>query len=442
MKQEKRKDRDVCDAFIRDFQGFETQLNGHSSTPFHKQRVKAIAAFAEQGFPTTRQEKWKYTNIAPLLKETFQLAIAHEISETEITPFLFSGMENDRLVFVNGHFDSALSSFTLPKSVIISNLDKAYKNYSAEIDAHLGKHLQIAGQPFAALNTAFAHDGLFIYVPRNVRIEKPLHLLFISQAQAEMPNHQHPRNLIILEQGSQLQLVESHHCLGENVYLSNNATEFVVGENASLDHIRIQDDSKNAYHFSATQIKVARDARYNGTGIDLGGKIARNDINVEFTGENAEAQLLGFYYATGAQLLDNHTFIDHAVPHCNSNELFKGFMDDHSHGVFNGAVLVRPDAQKTNAFQQNQAILISKNATVDAKPELEIFADDVLCSHGATIGEIEDEQLFYLRSRGISEEMAKAMLHIAFANDIFERIKIDAVREKLEAEIIKRFSEK
>ena len=408
MKQENRKDRAVCDAFIRDFQGFEAQLNGQSSTPFHKKRVQAISTFAELGFPTTRQENWKYTSIAPLLKETFQLADSRQIQEPDIAPFLFSGMEDNRLVFVNGHFDSALSRFTLPEAAVISNLENAYKSHPAVIEAHLGKHLPIDDQPFAALNTAFARDGLFLYLPRNAKVEKPLQLLFISHA--ETPNHQHPRNLIILEQGSEMHVVESHHSLDQNVYLSNNATEIIVGENAALEHIRLQDGSKSAYHFSATQVKVARDARYHAAGIDLGGAITRNDINVEFTGENAEVQLLGFYYATGTQLLDNHTFIDHAVPHCNSNELFKGFMDDRSHGGFNGAVLVRPDAQKTNALQQNQAILISKNATVDAKPELEIVADNVLCSQGDTIGEIECEHMFYLLRRVIGEDMAKAIL--------------------------------
>ncbi len=438
MKNDSPKDRAVCDAFIRDFQNLEAQLNGQSSTPFHEKRVRAITTFAELGFPNMRQEKWKYTSIAPLLKEKFQLASAHKITEKALQPFLINGLEENRVVFVNGYFDKALSKYDMPPGVLIAGLDEAYHSHAALIDEHLGKYLQIDEQPFAALNTAFARDGILIHIPQNTVIEKPLHLLFISDVD-ERPFHSHPRNLIILEQGSQLSLVESHHTLSPDVYFNNFVTEIIVGPNAKLDHIKIQDESKAAYHFAATQAKVARDAVFNSTGIDLGGAILRNDINIEFTGENAEAQLLGFYYATGTQLMDNHTFIDHAVPHCNSNELFKGFLDDKSHGVFNGAVLVRPDAQKTNAFQQNQAILISKNATIDAKPELEIFADDVLCSHGATIGELQDDHLFYLRSRGIGEEMAKAMLHIAFANDIFERIKIDAVREKLEAEIIARF---
>ncbi|KAA3613887.1 MAG: Fe-S cluster assembly protein SufD [Calditrichaeota bacterium] len=441
MKNDKNKNREVCDSYIRDFQGFEAQLNGQSSTPFHKERVKAISTFAELGFPTTRQEKWKYTNIASLIKEKFELASKKQINARDLGPYLFRGLEENRLVFVNGFFSTELSTFSVPAGVVIKDLNAAHDSHSELIEKHLAKHLKIAEQPFAALNTAFAQNGAFIYVPRNVVVEKPLHILYISDPDGK-PFHNHPRNLIILEQSSQMSLIESHHGAKDDVYFNNFVTEVVVERNASLDHIKIQDESKGAYHFSATQAKVARDARFKSTGVDLGGSISRNDINIEFTGENAEARLLGFYYATGTQLMDNHTFIDHAVPHCDSNELFKGFLDDKSHGVFNGAVLVRPDAQKTNAFQQNQAILISKDATIDAKPELEIFADDVLCSHGATIGEIQDEHLFYLRSRGIGEEMAKAMLHIAFANDIFERIKIEAVREKLENEIITRFGEK
>ncbi|KAA3660902.1 MAG: Fe-S cluster assembly protein SufD, partial [Calditrichaeota bacterium] len=414
--------------------------NGQSKKPFHQQRVKAISTFAELGFPTTRLEKWKYTNISPILKKEFVLAKGQTVNAGQLKPFLFDGIEN-RLVFVNGHYSSDLSTFSVPDGVVVKSLDDACESDNELVTRYLGQHLNISDQPFAALNTAFDRDGVFILVPRNTAVEQPLHILNVAINNGD-PFHSHPRNLIVLDESSELKLIESRHFIGgEQVYFNNFASEIIVGANAQLDLIRIQDESKSAFQFSSTQAKVSRDARFNLTGVDLGGSISRNDTNIEFTGENGHVQLLGFYYATGKQLLDNHTFIDHAVPHCDSDELFKGFMDDQSHGVFNGAVLVRPDAQKTNAFQQNQAILISKDATVDAKPELEIFADDVLCSHGATIGELQDEHLFYLRSRGISEKMARAMLHIAFANDIFERIEIESVREKLEAEIIKRFSE-
>ncbi|MCA9732238.1 MAG: Fe-S cluster assembly protein SufD [Deferribacteres bacterium] len=442
MNQEKNKNLALCDAFIRDFQSFETQLNGQSTTQFHKERIKAISTFAELGFPTTRDEKWKYTNISSFLKKEFSLAASSKVDKSQIEPFLFDGMQKSRLVFVNGIFSAELSSLDENNGVVAKSLEAAHKENKEVVEKYLAQHLIFSDQPFAALNTAFARDGAFIFVPRNTIAAQPLHLLFISSSDS-VPFHSHPRNLIVLAESSELQLVESRHFVGdqEQIYFNNFAAEIIVGANAKLDLVRIQDESKSAFQFSSLQAKVDRDAHFSFTGVDLGGSISRNDTNIEFTGENAGAQLLGFYYANGTQLLDNHTFIDHAVPHCNSDELFKGFMDDQSHGVFNGAVLVRPDAQKTNAFQQNQAILISKDATVDAKPELEIFADDVLCSHGATIGEIQEEHLFYLRSRGIGEEMARAMLHIAFANDIFERIKIESVREKLEDEIIKRFSE-
>ncbi len=434
---------DIREWYQTAFTQFEGMLNGGTAVPFHAVRKKAIARFAELGFPSTRNEDWKYTNIAPLLKHRFKpVAEAPALDADALKPFLFDGLEADRLVFINGIFDEKLSSTgELPKGVILETLDRAMTTHAEAVEAVLGKTVPYENETFSALNTAFARTGVFLSVPENTVLERPLYILHLSVA-GEEEFLAAPRNVFIFGANSQVRLIEGHYTLDGGVSFKNSVTEVSVGADALVEHYRIQDESKAAFHFATTQVDQARGSNYTSVAIDLGGSLVRNNLNILLGEERCEAHLIGFYFGSGKQLIDNHTSIDHAVPNCESNELYKGILDDRAHGVFNGKVMVRPDAQKTNAFQQNQAILLSDDAHIDSKPQLEIFADDVKCSHGATVGELDDESLFYLRARGIGEREAHAMLRLAFARDIFNYIKIDAVRERLEQLVIERFNNK
>ncbi|HHL73297.1 MAG TPA: Fe-S cluster assembly protein SufD [Bacteroidetes bacterium] len=435
--------KDIREWYQTAFADFENSLNGGASLPFHAVRKKAIARFAELGFPSTRNEDWKYTNIAPLLKHQFQpVAEAPDIAAESLAPFLFKGLDADRLVFVNGVYNEALSSVSnLPDGVILDTLENAFTTHADTVTQALGKTVSYEEETFSALNTAFARTGVFLSVPAGVVLERPLYILHVSKTEGR-EFLAAPRNLFLFGDNSQARLVEGHYNLDGGTSFKNSVTEISVGADALVEHVRIQDESKDAFHFATTQVEQATGSNYTSVAIDLGGSLVRNNLNVHLAEERCEAHLIGFYFGSGRQLIDNHTMIDHAVPNCESNELYKGILDDRAHGVFNGKVMVRPDAQKTNAFQQNQAILLSDDAHIDSKPQLEIFADDVKCSHGATVGELDDESLFYLRARGIGEQEAHAMLRLAFARDIFNYIKIDAVRERLEELVVERFNNK
>ena len=431
---------DIKQWYISNFNLFEESLNGSRETPFHEVRRSAISKFSELGFPTPRHEDWKYTNVTPMLEHKFKLPTeTAKVPGEVLRDFAFDKLKENLVVFINGFFSEELSKIDLNSDdIIVSSLRKAMVNHSDLVNKHLGRYASFEDESFTALNTAFTNDGTFIFVPDNKVIEDPIHLINISTGNAELVSY--PRNLFIAGENSQVKIIESFHSLSDTTYFNNLVTEVFVGERAIVDHIKLQEESTNAFHISNSQVQQEKGSVYTTVNIDLGGGLVRNNLTILLNDEHCESHLFGFYLGQGTQHIDNHTFIDHAKPHCFSNELYKGILDDKARGVFNGKIIVRPDAQKTNALQSNKTLLLTNDASINAKPQLEIFADDVKCTHGATIGQLDDEAMFYLRARGIGEEMAGAMLRHAFISDVLENIKIEPIREWMDAHIIERFT--
>jgi Fe-S cluster assembly protein SufD len=442
MKKVKIDPAEMKDWYVSAFSAFENRLNGSREIPFHDIRRSALSKFAELGFPGRRDEDWKYTNVSPLLKHKFRMADRPaKVSADTVQKFTFKGMTKNVLVFVNGRYSQELSSAGLAaKGVVVESLENGLKERSGIIEKHISKYAGFDSQTFVALNTAFASDGAFIYLPDNAIVEEPVHLLYISDP-SEASFFASPRNLIIGGRNSQIKVLESHHGLGEKAYFNNAVTEVVVQENARINHMRVQDESPGAYHITSLQAYQERDSYYSLVNVDLGGALVRNNLSIKLDAENCEAHIIGFYLGGGKQHMDNHTAIDHAKPNCFSNELYKGILGGKARGVFSGKIFVHPDAQKTNAYQNNKALILSDDAVINTKPQLEIFADDVKCSHGATVGQLDKEALFYLRSRGIAEEKANSILQYAFASDVFNYIPIEAVKERLNEIILNRLDQ-
>ncbi|MBK7500308.1 MAG: Fe-S cluster assembly protein SufD [Ignavibacteriales bacterium] len=433
---------DIKNYYLNQFDEFEKSLNGEKSSDFHKVRKDAISKFAELTFPTQKDEEWKYTNISSLQKHNFSpAAVKANVSSETINKFLFDKMEHSLLVFVNGNFSPELSKLIdIPKGVVIGSLAEALKNNNPVVKKHLGKYAENENYFFTTLSSAFTKDGAFIYVPDGKVVEDPIHIIFITKSGSEKILTQ-PRNLFVAGKNSQVTIIEHYVSDEDSVYFTNSITEIVADENAIVDHIKLQEESNKAFHIARMEVDQERSSNFSSHLISHGAEISRNDFNARFNDEGSECMLNGLFMIGDEQLFDAHTMIDHAKPHCNSHEHYKGILQDKSKGVFNGKVMVRQDAQKTNAFQQNNTILLSNDAVMNTKPQLEIFADDVKCSHGATIGKLNDEAKFYLKSRGIGEDAATAILIHAFASDVITSIKIPALRDYLEEIITKRFNQ-
>jgi Fe-S cluster assembly protein SufD len=418
------------------FERFEQRLNGESGSGVHDLRKKAMAHFTGQGYPTTRDEEWKYTSIRPITEIDFEpeAALREDGSAKQLLKkYNFDGLDCCHLVFVNGHFSSALSSLhDAPAGVRIMSVRDALKNGEPEIEKYLSRYTDENGDAFTALNTAFLWDGVFIFVPDNQQLDKPVAITYLGLPDSR-PLLNMPRSLFVLGKNSQASVIETFSGTGEQPYFTNTVSEIVIGPNAGFDHLRLQVESDNAYHISTTQVDQQKDSRYTSHAFSFGGRLVRNNINLVLKGEGIESMLNGLYVGTGGQHIDNHTSIDHAKPNCHSEELYKGVLDDQAHGVFNGKIFVRPDAQKTNAIQANNCILLSDSANIDTKPQLEIFADDVRCTHGATVGQLDEDAYFYMRSRGIDKARARQLLIYAFASDVIDRVASEPVREKLSA---------
>lgn len=395
-------------------------------------RQEAFRRFENLGFPTTRQEEWRFTNVKCIAETEFALAeIPPPLSRETISPFV---LDEDylRLVFVNGHYVGDLSeTAAAPQGTVVSSLSAALADQPALIKDHLGQLSSGDNACFAALNSAFIRDGAFVHVPRGVVVERPIHLLFISTGSSS-PTASHPRNLIIAQRDSQATIIESYVGLNDGVYLTNAVTEVSVAENAVVDHCKLQQESAHGYHVATTQVRQQRASRFSSHYFSLGGQLVRNEVNVTLDDEGCECTLNGLYIAAGDQHMDNRTRIDHTKPHCTSHELYKGILGERAKGVFNGIIYVHPDAQKTDAKQSNRVLLLSDDAVIDTKPQLEIYADDVKCTHGATVGQIDETALYYLRSRGISEDLARSLLVFAFGNEIANELKLEAIRAHVE----------
>ncbi|MEO7270687.1 MAG: Fe-S cluster assembly protein SufD [Vicinamibacterales bacterium] len=403
-------------------------------------RTRGAARFAALGFPTVRNEEWRFTNVAPIAAAELSPAPpAVAVDDAQLADFPYADAA-ERLVFVNGRFSSSLSRTSgLPKGVTVGSLATAFEA-DAAVEGLFGREVDLDQRAFAALNTAFASDGAYISVPTGLVVESPIHVMFVSVAPAAAAGlgsgtMSHPRTLIVLGANSQARVVESYVGLPGRPYLSNAVTEVVVGEHAVLDHYKVQEERLDAFHVASMHIRTARSANVSSHSFTLGAKLTRNDAIATLAGEGSECTLNGLYIGDADRLIDNHTTIDHAVAHCPSHEIYKGILGGKARAVFNGKIIVRQDAQKTDAKQTNRALLLSDDATINTKPHLEIFADDVKCTHGAAIGQLDEDALFYLRARGLTFQEARDMLIHAFAGDILDRVKIEPLKIALEREL-------
>jgi Fe-S cluster assembly protein SufD len=396
--------------YLSDFERFEKETAATTWPALHHLRKAAISRFAALGFPGPRDEEWRFTPVTPLVKVPFERSHADGSSFT---------------------FDQPL-----PEGVVLCSLAEALDKYTSLVEPHLGHYAGYKGHTFTALNTAFLRDGVFFYVPPGRVVEGTVYLRYRPTSVGKAPQVWHRRSLIVLGATGQATVVEEFAGPERATYFTNAVTEVVLGENAVLDHYKVQEEGSEAFHFHALQVQQDRGSNFSSHAVTFGGQWVRNEINAVLAAEGCECTLNGLYLAAGQQLIDNHTAIDHAKPHCNSHELYKGILDGKARGVFNGKIYVRQDAQKTDAKQTNQTLLLSDDATINTKPQLEIYADDVKCTHGATVGQLDAESLFYLRSRGIGAAEARALLTYAFANDVICRIKVDALRERLEHKLL------
>ena len=420
----------------------EFDRSGQGSTPSWLQALRkgGIAHFAELGFPTTSHEEWRFTNVTPIAKTAWVLPDgAAKITEKDVLTNVFSDVPGKRVVFVDGRFSRELSSKDLSGSqsatgLRIHSIHDAVRSTNPLVMHSLARYARYDENSFVALNTAFVNDGAVIIVPARFVAPDPVYILYVSTA-AKPNTVTHPRTLVVAQRDSQLKVIEHYITLGSNNCFTNAVTEIILEESAVVEHCKVQDESLNSYHIATIQTQQAARSNLISHSISIGGGITRNNINCALDGERLEATLNGLYLGRDSQLVDHHTAIYHNKPNCNSHEYYHGILDGKSQGVFNGKIFVRPEAQKTDAKQTNRNLLLSDDATMNTKPQLEIFADDVKCTHGATIGQLDPESIFYLRARGIGLEVARKMLLHAFASEIVNRISIEPIRERLDAKL-------
>lgn len=425
------------DRFAADFARIAPSLPGARVPWLARLRHDALDRFAQRGLPTSRDEAWKYTSVAAVAKRAFTVPAAGatgDLTPADVAAFAFAGLSAHRLVFVNGCHVPALSDIgSLPAGVTLGSLADALDRAPQALEPFLIDDRQHT--VFAALNAAFMADGVHLHVARGAVLAQPIHALFISTTDDAAV---HPRNVIVVEEGAQATVIE--HYVGRNGAgsLTNAVTQIFAAGNAAIAHYKLQQETPRALHIAGIHASQQRASRLESHSIALGALLARNDITTTFDAERCEATLNGLYLAGGRQHVDHHTRIDHASPHGTSREYYKGVLDGGARGVFNGKVVVHPGAQRTDAQLSNHNLLLSNTAEVDTKPELQIDADDVKCTHGATVGQLDDAQMFYLRSRGVDEAMARALLTYAFAHDVIERIRIAPLRSQIEQVLIRR----
>jgi len=428
--------------YVAEFSRREAALAGREPAWLRTIRKSAIAHFAEIGFPTTAQEEWRFTSVAPIAGTKFAVAggVRGTVSRADVARHGFGDAVAAELVFVDGHFSPELSrAGALPSGVTAASVAATLAAKPASLEPHLGRHVNTGANPFAALNTALMEDGAFVQIADGVVLAQPIHILFVTTSQTT-PVAAFPRVLVVAGRNSQATVVESHVGAGTGAYFSCPVTELAAADSAIVNLVKLEEESPRAYHIGVTQCVQARSSTVAHYNISLGAALTRNDVSALLADEGAEARLDGLYVASGRRVVDNHTQIEHAMPHCASREIYKGVLDGEARAVFNGRIVVRKDAQKTDSKQTNRNLLLSEDATVYTNPQLEIFADDVRCTHGATIGHLDDEALFYMRSRGISKEMAGSLLIYAFASEVIDRIPFDTARVRLERALFARLA--
>lgn len=421
------------DKLISQFELMKSSLTGVPSI-----RENAINAFSKQGLPGRKHEEYKYLNFELILKGDYSLSSSNSLKAEQIQSF-FLLKDAYVAVFVNGQFKQELSKLNdLPKGLIVCSLTEAFEKHKTIIEQQYAKHADVNADNFIALNTALANEGCFVHVAKGAVIEKTVHILYVSTSDEHLILNS--RNLVVIEENAQVKLLESFEVFNLTSKVVGNAcSEIVVKENAIVEHYKVQNESEQSVLINTTQVCQEKKSVFSTVNFTLNGGVVRNNLNIVLDGEYIESHLNGLYLTKNNQQVDNHTLVDHRMPNCNSNELYKGIIDDKSVATFNGKIYVRKDAQKTNAFQSNKNILLSDDGTINTKPQLEIYADDVKCSHGTSTGKLDEDQVFYLRARGLSEVSAKKLLMHAFASEVVNTVKIEELREYLENEISKRF---
>ena len=434
----------MIESYLKGFEAFSR--NGGAAAPqwARSLRLSAITRFEELGFPDTKNEDWHFTSVAPIAEREFAplTADSGRVSAEQLAPFSFGAGDWHTLVFVNGRFDAGLSRTAgLPDGVSVLPLARAYDELPLLVEQHMGRIASMDAHTFTALNTAFINDGAVVHVRQDVEVARPIHLLFVSDAQAVNGVAQ-PRNLIVLDRFAKATVIESYVTVarGAGAYFTNAVTEATIGDGATLTHLKLQRESAQAFHVGTLDVRQARDSHLVSFSFATGAALSRTNVYTELRGDGCGATLNGLYLGDDEQHIDHQTRIEHVAPNCYSRELYKGILDGASHGVFNGKVYVHPAAQKTDGKQTNNTLLLSERAKIDTKPQLEIFADDVKCTHGATVGRLDETSLFYMKSRGLNARTARELLTYAFAADVLETIACAEVREGLEAATLRRYA--
>jgi len=427
--------------FEEAFRAFAEGDGSDAPSGIQSMREAAFETFRRLGFPTTKNEDWHFTSVAPIVEHDYLYITtpSGDVRPAALSPFTFGQSDWHTLVFVNGRYSPELSATTeLPRGVRVLDLQRAWRD-APELAEQLGQITTYDDRAFTALNTAFMHDGAVVSIEREIEVDTPIHLLFVTDAVAAK-SVMHPRNLIAVGRHAKATVVESYVSLSDAVYFTNAVTEVAIGEGATLRHYKMQREGMRAYHVGTIDAHQARDSHYFSFSLAIGGSLTRTNVYTTLDGEGCGSTLNGLYMLDGEQHCDHQTMIVHAQPNCYSRELYKGVLDGQSHGVFNGKVYVDPIAQKTDGKQTNNTLLLSDKAHIDTKPQLEIFADDVKCTHGATVGRLDEQALFYMKSRGVSRELARRLLTYAFAADVLETLEQQSVREELERMTLRRFT--
>jgi len=435
-------DKQAVDGYRKAYSALQSDaLDSQTPSWLSRLRANAMEQFKELGFPTVANEDWKYTNVAPLTRIDFWPSLNHEpsIDTVRFSESVYAEAAESRLVFVDGIFNSTLSvTRRVPEGVIAVDLITALNSESLGglVREHLGRVVEYNENGFTALNTALINGGAVLVIPKGVSVPAPIHLAFVSSSKANAASF--PRVLIVAEELSSATLIESYSGRGDQPYFTNAVVEVVLNDGARIEHYRVQDESPAAFHVTTTRATLARDSRFDTTAITLGGKLSRHNVDVIMEAEGASCSVDGLYIIDESQHTDTHSLIDHQRPHCTSRQLYKGILDGKSRAVFNGKVFVRHGALGTDAQQTNKNLLLSKEAHVDTKPQLEIFADDVKCAHGAAIGQLDEEELFYLESRGIHPDLARNLLTYGFAEEVIAKIKIESIKAQLDEAVLNR----
>ncbi|MEN6624782.1 MAG: Fe-S cluster assembly protein SufD [Candidatus Sumerlaeia bacterium] len=422
------------DHFITEFMRMEPQLTGAGVDWLVAMRRDALERFTELGIPGRKDEEWRFTNLEPLEAMVFASpdpARTYHSLEEAAKNYFIPGLDAHRFVFINGQYQPALSDAGgLPAGVRVMTVGEAIETGDPVFRKHLGRCIDDAKNPFTALNAAWLQNGVFMHVPDGCVVDKPVHWVIVANAGTQ-PLALHPRNLIVVGRAAQVTIIGTYGGAGEGAYLTNGVTEMFIDEDAQVDHYRIQLENPSAFHVGSMYARQMRSSNLRTHAFAIGAALSRQNTNITLAGEGTETTLNGLYAVAGTQHAAAHTRLDHAMPHCHSAELYKGILDERASGVFTGRILVRPDAQKTDAYQRNKALLLSDDAVVNTQPQLEIFADDVKCTHGASVGQLDSEAAFYLRSRGIDQNEARSLLTFAFAGEVIDQVRVEPLRAEL-----------